>query len=141
MKRFTLPLLGILLFVLSLSLFRNPNNLKPLEENFVKPNLKQTNENKFIKELESDFKLQYDLFKKSKIINGKYVYNNGVYEITFTIDPKFQEKIEDEFRKFKLKYAAFVAIEPETGRLQQFQASTTPISYLRGTFLRLQRLK
>ena len=117
MKRFTLPLSGILLFVLSLSLFWNPNNLKPLEGNSVKSNSEQTNENKFIKELESDFKLQYDLFKKSKVINGKYVYNNGVYEITFTIDPKFQEKIEDEFRKFKLKYAAFVAIEPETGRV------------------------
>ncbi len=68
-----------------------------------------------VKELQADFKLQYQLFKKAEVEGDHYVYNTGDYKIVFTVNPKFQKAVEEEFRRFKVKYGAYVAIDPKTG--------------------------
>jgi peptidoglycan glycosyltransferase len=78
---------------------------------------KECLEPRFVNLVKSDFRFQYELFKKSKVINGRYIYNNGIYEVTFTVNPLFQQRIKREFKRFKLKYASFVAIEPKTGKV------------------------
>ncbi len=71
----------------------------------------------FEQEVLSDFSLQYSLFKRAELEDGKYVYRDGDYKIVFTIDPQFQEAARKVFKTYKLKYGAFVAIEPLTGKV------------------------
>ncbi len=71
----------------------------------------------FVKNLENDFLLQYKLFKKSTLENGVYSYQIGNYKVFFTVLPQFQKALEDEFKRFKVKYGAFVALDPKTGKV------------------------
>ena len=117
-KLFTVPLISALLFLL-LASFVNaivPSQKEKVENAEAK--IEETQEEKepeFVKELKNDFKLQYQLFRKAKLENNKFVYNTGNYRIIFTVDPRFQEAVENEFKRFKIKYGAYVALDPKTG--------------------------
>ena len=71
----------------------------------------------FEQKLLNDFSLQYRLFKKAKLESGRFVYSFGDYRVFFTVDPLLQSAAEEVFRTYRLKYGAFVAIDPETGRV------------------------
>ena len=120
MKRFILLGSATLLAVIGgVSLITQGTETKP-QTIAVKEKKSENNKPKepaFVKALLSDFKLQYQLFKKARIEDGKFVYNNGIYTIYFTINPEFQKRIEDEFQRFKVKYGAFVAEDPKTGKI------------------------
>ncbi len=70
-----------------------------------------------VKALKNDFLFQYSLFKKASLEGSSLVYADGRYKIYFTVNPTFQREIEKEFSRFKVKYGAYVALEPETGRV------------------------
>jgi len=70
-----------------------------------------------VKLLSSDFAFQYSLFKKAQVENGRFVYSDGRYRVYFTVDPDFQRAVEKEFKRFKVKYGAYAAVDPETGRV------------------------
>ncbi|SNR77640.1 penicillin-binding transpeptidase domain-containing protein [Desulfurobacterium atlanticum] len=72
----------------------------------------------FLSKLQGDFLYQFKLFKKAEEEDGRYVYRdlNGT-EIVFTVKPELQNSIKREFKRYKLKYGAFVAIEPSTGKV------------------------
>ncbi len=117
-KLFLVPLLSALLFLLLASFVnalvpsqneRGENAEAKIEENHEE----QTPE--FIKEIESDFKLQYRLFKKAEVEGNRYVYNTGNYKVVFTVNPQFQKAVEGEFKRFRVKYGAYVALDPKTG--------------------------
>ncbi|WP_457568708.1 penicillin-binding transpeptidase domain-containing protein [Desulfurobacterium sp.] len=97
----------------------------------------------FLKELTGNFTLQFSLFKKAKVENGRYVFRtlNGT-EIVFTINPEVQKSIKREFKRYKLKYGAFVAIEPSTGKVV---AAVSSIDYpdltVRNTFVTASTFK
>jgi len=67
--------------------------------------------------LSSDFAFQYSLFKKAAVEKDRYVYSDGRYKIYFTVDPDFQRALEAEFKRFKVKYGAYAAVDPKTGRV------------------------
>ena len=71
-----------------------------------------------VSKLRSDFLYQFKLFKKAKEEDGRYVYRdlNGT-EVVFTVKPELQNSIKREFKRYRLKYGAFVAIEPSTGKV------------------------
>ena len=71
----------------------------------------------FVKNLKNDFHLQYELFKKSSLENGVYSYQEGNFKVFFTVLPQFQRAVEKEFKRFKVKYGAFVALNSETGQV------------------------
>jgi cell division protein FtsI/penicillin-binding protein 2 len=87
------------------------------KEEKVLTSLPKPAEPEIVRELFSDFSLQYRLFKKAEVESGKFVLQEGQYKIFFTIEPSFQEKLEREFKRFKVKYGAFVALEPSTGKV------------------------
>ena len=78
---------------------------------------KEEKEPEIVKLLSSDFSFQYRLFRKSKVEGGKFVLYEGGYKVVFTVEPEFQKRVEKEFRKFKVKYGAYVALEPSTGKV------------------------
>jgi len=71
----------------------------------------------FEEQVINDFSLQYKLFKKAKLEGEKYVYRTGNYKIVFTVNPELQESARRIFKAYKLKYGAYVAIEPSTGKV------------------------
>lgn len=116
-KLFSVPLISALLFLLLVS-FVNTLAPKKGKEEDAEAKVEETQENQMpqiVKELESDFKLQYQLFKKAEQEGDKFVYNTGNYKIVFTVNPQFQKAVENEFKKFKVKYGAYVALDPKTG--------------------------
>ncbi|WP_457681443.1 penicillin-binding transpeptidase domain-containing protein [Thermovibrio sp.] len=74
-------------------------------------------EPEIVKLLSNDFSLQYSLFKKAEVENGRYVYTYGRYKLFFTVDPAFQRAVEKDFKTYKVKYGAYVAVEPKTGKV------------------------
>jgi cell division protein FtsI/penicillin-binding protein 2 len=118
MKRFTLLVAVTLITILggvSFITITQGTETEPKIETLKEK--KEEKEPLFLKELLSDFTLQYRLFKKAKVKEDRYVYNNGRYTVYFTVNPEFQKKIEDEFKRFKVKYGAFVAEDPKTGKV------------------------
>ncbi len=97
----------------------------------------------FLEKLVGNFTYQFQLFKKSHVENGRYVYRdlNGT-EIVFTINPEIQEDIKREFRRYKLEYGAFVAIQPSTGKVV---AAVSSIDYpdltMKNTFVTASTFK
>ncbi|RUM45055.1 MAG: penicillin-binding protein [Desulfurobacterium sp.] len=81
------------------------------------PRKEENPKTKFVKELLSDFSLQFSLFKKSTLENGKYVYRNGGITVVFTVDPLFQEAVKKNFKRFRVKYGAYVAVDADTGKV------------------------
>ncbi|WP_456435434.1 penicillin-binding transpeptidase domain-containing protein [Thermovibrio ammonificans] len=114
-RKFILILLTLTVFAFGISLITTGTETKP--EAPTKPVKSRQKEPSFVKELLSDFSMQYRLFKKATLENGRYTYNNGRYTVVFTVDPQFQQKVEAEFKRFKVKYGAFVAEEPYTGKI------------------------
>jgi len=116
-KLFFVPLISALLFLLLASFVNTFVPKKERKEN-AEAKVEKTQKPQtppIVKELESDFKLQYQLFKKAEREGDKFVYNTGNYRIVFTVDPQFQKAVENEFKRFKVKYGAYVALDPKTG--------------------------
>jgi len=117
-KVFIYPLLGLLLFAgfafLIGQTFGNEGSSKRVERE-LSGQVDETPQ--IVKLLSSDFAFQYSLFKKAQVEGDRYVYSDGRYKLYFTIEPEFQEAVKREFKRFKVKYGAYVAIEPETGRV------------------------
>ncbi len=122
------PLITGILFYITAgtinSLFSNSDNVEAstqiqekVEKEIKKPPSPHPQKEKFVQKLLSDFQLQYSLFKKSSLSDGKYIYTTGNYTIIFTIDPKLQEKVKGIFKTYKLKYGAYVALDPQTGKV------------------------
>ncbi len=89
----------------------------------------------FVEKLLNDFSFQYSLFKKASIENGKYIYRNSNFTVTFTVDPLLQKAAEDEIKRFKVKYGAFVALEAKTGKVKAIVSSIPyPDLALKNTF-------
>ena len=88
-----------------------------IEKEIKSPPQTQKPQLNFVKKLTSDFKLQYMLFKKSSLEDGKFIYTTGNYTIIFTVNPKFQKRIQKLFKTYKLKYGAYVALDPKTGKV------------------------
>ncbi|HIC87481.1 MAG TPA: hypothetical protein EYP03_04590 [Aquificae bacterium] len=66
----------------------------------------------------NDFKFQYDLFKKSRLINGKYTYIDELgNKLVFTVDPYLQTRVKRYLIRHRVKYGCFVALEPKTGKV------------------------
>jgi len=60
----------------------------------------------------------YATFPKfEKIIGGKYVANQESFRIFYTIDPTLQSRVEEVFRSRRPPFAAFIAIEPKSGKV------------------------
>lgn len=78
---------------------------------------KETLKNNFLKKLLNDFSFQYKLFKRAKVINGKYTYSEGNYTVIFTVNPTLEEKYKKLFKTYKLRYGAFVLLDAKTGKV------------------------
>ena len=116
-KVFLYPLLALLFFVgvafLINQTFGNESSSEKLEEKIsTEPAQPQ-----IVKLLSSDFAFQYSLFKKATVEEGRFVYSDGRYRVYFTVDPDFQKAVEKEFKRFKVKYGAYAAVEPKTGKI------------------------
>ncbi len=97
----------------------------------------------FLDKLNGNFTLQFTLFKKAHIEDGRYVYRdlNGT-EVIFTVNPEIQKDIKREFKRYKLKYGAFVAIEPSTGKVIAAVSSLNyPDLTIRNTFVTASTFK
>ena len=110
-------------------LFALSSLLIPLASNFRTKGthnrrVRKIEEPDFINRIRSNFRLQYELFTKSSLREGKYAYNDGRYEVTFTVDPEFQEEMKNIFKVFKVKYGAFVALDPKSGEVLAAISST-----------------
>ncbi len=80
--------------------------------------------NPFIERIKNDFRFQYRLFKKAVRNGDKFTLREGRYLVTFTVRPDFQNAVKKIFKKFKVKYGAYVAIDPETGKVMAAVSST-----------------
>ncbi|SMP02001.1 Penicillin binding protein transpeptidase domain-containing protein [Desulfurobacterium pacificum] len=127
-KLIVYPLLtGILFYIIASTinlLFSNCDDVEAstqiqtkVEKEIEKPAPKPSERETFVEKLLSNFQMQYSLFKKSTLTDGKYIYTTGNYTIIFTIDPKLQEKVKKIFKTYKLKYGAYVALDPKTGKV------------------------
>jgi cell division protein FtsI/penicillin-binding protein 2 len=100
-----------------------------------KPQKGESPQKKFLKELLSDFSLQFSLFKHSTLEGNRYVYRDNNVVVIFTVDPYFQKAIKKEFKRFHVKYGAYVAIDANTGKVL---AAVSSIDYpdltLKNTF-------
>ena len=117
-KLFLFPLASALLFLLIATLINTVISFKEDRGENAEAKVEAAHKEEtpaLIKELESDFKLQYQLFKKARQEGDRFVYNTGNYRLIFTVDPYFQKAVESELKRFKVKYGAYVAIDPETG--------------------------
>ena len=123
LKLIVVPVVSFVLFLLLTSFV---NAVLPVKENSggdrvaasesrVKPKKERVPD--FVRELRSDFRLQYSLFKKASVEGNRFVYNTGRFRVVFTVDPVFQEQVEKELKRFKVKYGAFVALDPATGKV------------------------
>lgn len=56
-------------------------------------------------------------FSKIDPITGKYYQDIDGYRIYYTIDPVIQSEVKKTLEEFNVSYGAFVAIEPETGKV------------------------
>ncbi|MEO2069030.1 MAG: penicillin-binding transpeptidase domain-containing protein [Desulfurobacteriaceae bacterium] len=68
---------------------------------------------RFLWKLVNDFSYQYELFKKASVENGKYVLRTKEYTIIFTVNPELQSKVKKEFKRYKVKYGAYVAFDKD----------------------------
>jgi len=121
-KRKLFLLLLILFLVSGLSFLMNQTfgNEDSLREEQLKESLLIPSEEKepeLVKDLKRDFMFQYSLLKKATLEGASYVYSNGRYKVFFTVNPEFQRALEEKFKRFKVKYGAFVAIEPSSGKV------------------------
>ncbi len=126
LKLIVIPVLSFLLFWLLTGFVNSSFSVKEKTPNTDRTAVKKEEIPTLVKELRSDFKLQYSLFKKAFLENGRFVYNTGDYRIVFTVDPRFQQAVEKEFDRFKVKYGAFVAVDPATGKVL---AAVSSLSY------------
>jgi len=124
-KLLLFPLVGVFLFLIAFLInqtFGNERASKRVEKELsAKPT-----EPQIVKLLSSDFAFQYSLFKKAQVKGSHFVYSNGRYEVYFTVDPKFQKAVEEEFKRFKVKYGAYAAVDPKTGKVL---AAVSSLSY------------
>ena len=113
-----LPVASLLIFW-TLTSFVNFVSQEPVQKekrlNTTEREIEKTPQ--IVRELKGDFKLQFSLFKRAELKGDKYVYTLGNYKIVFTVDPKLQEAVEKDLKRFKVKYGAFVAVEPKSGRV------------------------
>ncbi|TCK06679.1 penicillin-binding transpeptidase domain-containing protein [Phorcysia thermohydrogeniphila] len=89
-----------------------------------RPQKKENPQEEFVKKLLSDFSLQFSLFKQSTLENNRYVYKDRNITVIFTVDPLFQKAVEKEFKRFRVKYGAYVAIDADTGKVLAAVSST-----------------
>jgi len=106
------------------------SNTKP---STPKPKREESPQEKFLKELLSDFSLQFSLFKRSTLEGNRYVYRDNNVVVIFTVDPQFQKAVKKEFKRFRVKYGAYVAIDADTGKVL---AAVSSIDYPDLTFKR-----
>lgn len=116
------PLVAVLLFIGGALLINQTFGNEDLTEknNTVSTETGHLNkevEPDIVKLLRSDFAFQYSLFKKAHPENGRFVYSDGRFRIYFTVLPDFQRAVEEQFKRFKVRYGAYVAIDPRTGRV------------------------
>ena len=52
-----------------------------------------------------------------RIVGGKFAETRGSYQFIYTVDPVLQASVEEVFRAHKPPYAAFVALDPKTGKI------------------------
>jgi cell division protein FtsI/penicillin-binding protein 2 len=52
-----------------------------------------------------------------KIVEGKYTEEHESYRLIYTIDPSLQGCVKEIFRNYRPPFSAFVAIEPQTGKV------------------------
>ncbi len=52
-----------------------------------------------------------------RIADGKFIENRQSYQLDYTIDPILQASIEEVLRAHKPPYSAFVALNPQTGKI------------------------
>ncbi len=119
-KRLALLLLPLIFLLLSLRIFPGQES----EERTFNNHHQNTFKQKTISRLLNDFSFQYSLFKKASLENGKFIYRKDGLTITFTVDPLLQKATEEEIKKFRVKYGAFVAIEADTGKVKAIASST-----------------
>ncbi len=121
LKLLLFPLLAFFLFVGTTLLinqtFGNDDSLKEESLTSAVEKSKEEEEPRIVTSLKNDFLFQYSLFRKATLSGNSFTYCDGRYKVFFTVDPKFQEAVEKEFKRFKVKYGAYVAIDPKTGRV------------------------
>jgi len=52
-----------------------------------------------------------------KIWGGKFIEEQGPYQLIYTVDPVLQASVEELFSKYRPPFSAFVALDPKTGRI------------------------
>jgi peptidoglycan glycosyltransferase len=52
-----------------------------------------------------------------KIVEGKYSEEREAYRFIYTVEPRLQKCVKEVFRNFRPPFSAFVAIEPQTGKI------------------------
>jgi penicillin-binding protein A len=53
----------------------------------------------------------------SKTSEGRYVEDRSGYRLFYTVDPSLQNRVNEVFQKYRPPYGAFVALEPNTGKI------------------------
>ena len=86
-----------------------------------------------LNKLLNDFSYQYFLFRQATEENGRYVYRDKDMTVVFTVDPQFQNCIKKEFKRLKVKYGAYVAIDASNGKVL---AAVSSLDYPDLTFKR-----
>ncbi len=104
---------------------------------FEKKEKKEEEEKKIfhgkLNKLLNDFSYQYFLFRQATEENGRYVYRDKDMTVVFTVDPQFQNCIKKEFKRLKVKYGAYVAIDASNGKVL---AAVSSLDYPDLTFKR-----
>ena len=52
-----------------------------------------------------------------KLREGKFVEEQGPYQLVYTVDPVLQASVDEVFRKHRPPFGAFIALDPKTGRI------------------------
>ncbi len=89
-----------------------------------------------------NFTKQMELFRQAELKNGAYVYERGNLKVIFTVNPRYQQMMEDAFKEYRVKYGAFVAIDPKTGKVLCAVSSIPyPDMTMKNTFLTASTFK
>ena len=87
-----------------------------------------------VRKITSDFSYQFNLWKKAKLENGSYVFEDENYKVFFTVKPELQETLERLLKRFKVKYGAVVLMSPDGKILALASSLEYPNLVFKNTF-------